>query len=219
MSAFLSGLLELLFPQGLSCLACGGPLAREQEVLCPACVAEWVSCERLERPGGLDALSWVASALMHEGSGRALVHRLKYEGLRVAAGPLGAAMAQILLGQWDGLVPVPLHSARERERGFNQALLLAQEVARHSGLPVRSPLVRTRATRQQAQLEASKRRQNLQGAFACRAQVRDMHLLLIDDVLTTGATAREAALALHRGGAAQVGILTATRARGTDQDG
>ena len=110
----------------------------------------------------------------------------------------------------DAVVPVPLHAARRRERGFNQA----DALARHLGLPVLGVLRRTRRTAVQADLPAARRHANVRGAFAVRPRtdVRGLTLVLVDDVCTTGATLYACASALVAAGAADVRALTAARA-------
>ena len=146
----------------------------------------------------------------------AAVQRLKYHGRRTLAGALGALLAERYPFAPDALlVPVPLHRARLGVRGFNQALLLARALGRRRGLPVAPRLlVRTRATEAQARLPAAERRRNLDGAFAVRAPhlCRARSIVLIDDVLTTGATADACARALLDAGAARVHVYTVGRA-------
>ena len=111
----------------------------------------------------------------------------------------------------DALIPVPLHPVRQRERTFNQAAALAQAVGRTLGLPVlEGLLIRARATALQASLHAQARRRNVAGAFALRpsARLRGRRVVLVDDVLTTGATIRACARVLAAAGARRVGVLT-----------
>lgn len=114
------------------------------------------------------------------------------------------------------LIPVPLHSARLRERGYNQALELAQPLARAFAIPLRADLlVRTRATPPQTGLDAKTRRRNLRGAFAlAEGTALPEHVALIDDVMTTGATLRECARVLRRAGVARVDVWALARAPG-----
>jgi ComF family protein len=153
---------------------------------------------------------------------REAIHALKYGRRPVLATPLGRLLAAVgpevapvALRDWtDGLVPVPLHPARHAERGFNQAELLAVPcAARWRCRLVTRALVRVRATVPQADLDADARRANVRDAFAVvrPAEVRDRRLLLVDDVLTTGATVAAAARALRAAGAAAVGVLTLAR--------
>lgn len=111
------------------------------------------------------------------------------------------------------LAPVPLHIGRLRRRGYDQALELARPLAQHLGLPLRDDLLRrVRATSAQSRLDAVARRRNVRGAFAVRGGVAlPTHVALIDDVMTTGATARAAATALLRAGVARVDVWVCAR--------
>jgi ComF family protein len=114
----------------------------------------------------------------------------------------------------DAIVPVPLHRARLRSRGYNQALELARPLAHALGIPIRHDLLlRTRATHAQSALDAKARRRNVRGAFALVDHaLLPAHVALFDDVMTTGATLREAALALRRAGVARVDVWVLARA-------
>jgi ComF family protein len=144
------------------------------------------------------------------------VQVLKYARRRALADALGQLLAERYpFAPTAVLVPVPLHISRLRERGFNQAVLLARRLGRARGLAVVSrALVRTRATHAQPGLTAAARRTNLAGAFALRpgTVVAGLELVLIDDVLTTGATADACARVLSAAGAARVDVYTVGRA-------
>ncbi|GMV04291.1 MAG: hypothetical protein AMXMBFR53_05720 [Gemmatimonadota bacterium] len=150
-----------------------------------------------------------------------LVHALKYEGWAELAGEMGHAMARVSLPSTAGgpprlVVPVPTTSGRVRRRGYNQALLLARAVAEARRLDLSEALVRTRGGATQVALHPSQRRANVRGVFAVRegetARLRGAHVLLVDDVLTTGATACAAATELARAGAEATTLLTFARA-------
>lgn len=154
-----------------------------------------------------------------DGTMRQAILLFKYGGRRTLARHLGRLMIESAgrlfdPSQFDLLVPVPLHPKRERTRGFNQAMLLAKEVGTGWGLRVdHRVLHRVRATEAQSG-GRREREDNVKGAFAVPRpdRVKDMRLLLIDDVFTTGATAGECARALLAAGAAEVGIYTLARA-------
>jgi ComF family protein len=144
---------------------------------------------------------------------RKAVHRFKYAGLRSLAGTLG----EILYDCWaaehwpvDVIVPVPLHPQRERQRGYNQSLLLARELSVHTALTIiDGVLLRTSPTQPQVGLSAAQRAENVRNAFDCQDDsLRGSKVLLVDDVLTTGATMRACAFALLEGKAAAVWGLT-----------
>jgi len=113
----------------------------------------------------------------------------------------------------DALVPVPLHRGRLRRRGYDQALELARPLARRLDLPLRDDVLRrVRATAAQSRLDAGARRRNLRGAFAVHAAVPlPVHVALVDDVMTTGATARSATTALLRAGVRRVDVWVCAR--------
>jgi ComF family protein len=155
----------------------------------------------------------------YEGSLRTLIHELKYRGRRRVAARLAelllaAPRATAVFGAGSVLVPVPLHPRRRRERGFNQAELLARELAVRVGLVLSAAaLVRRKDTPPQTGLSAAARRSNVEGAFAVRrrAQVAGRAVVLVDDVLTTGATARACVRVLREAGASEVRVVTAAR--------
>ena len=188
------------------CHVCGDPLPAWRAVSVPL-----GRCPRCRR-----AVRQVSSARAigaYEGSLRAIVHAFKYDGRRSIARTLGRLMrergAAILEGA-DAAVPVPLHAARRRERGFNQAA----DLARHLGLPVVHALGRIRPTAAQAGLPAARRHGNVRGAFVvtgAAAPLRHRTIVLVDDVSTTGATLEACARALKEGGVEEVRALTAAR--------
>jgi ComF family protein len=112
----------------------------------------------------------------------------------------------------DVVAPLPLHASRLHERGYDQAHLLAAAAARRFGLPLVPLLVRVRATRHQVGLDRRRRAQNVAGAFRADARAEGLRVCLVDDVLTTGATAAEGAGALLRRGAISVEVRTLARA-------
>src|SRR2546430_10192099 len=116
--------------------------------------------------------------------------------------------------RFDAIVPVPLHPAKQRERGFNQAGLLAEWLSSHIGVPLRPALERVRYTTTQTAFDRAERMRNLHDAFRLRknADVRRLRVLLIDDVLTTGSTLSECARVLKKAGAQSVYAATAARA-------
>ena len=153
----------------------------------------------------------------YEGTLRELIHLLKFRRIETLAAPLGHWLAQALPRErgYDAIVPVPLHWTRWLTRRFNQSELLAREVSRRTGIPLRLWLQRVKRTPQQAGLTAAKRRRNVAGAFrACvpGSKLAGSRVLLVDDVLTTGATLNAAAWALKRAGAKRITVLTVARA-------
>lgn len=158
-----------------------------------------------------------AVARFEDGPARTLVHRLKYSDRAEIARPIARWMARAgadILADADLLTPVPLHALRLWRRRFNQAAALAMEISRETGKPCRlTALLRVKATRSQVGLSRAQRAENVQGAFRAAAgtEVRGLNVVLIDDVLTSGATANAAARALLRAGASRVDVLVFAR--------
>lgn len=167
---------------------------------------------------GATAYDWARGFGAYEGELRHLIHLLKYRGMEPLARPLAERLASLVpqAGTIDLIVPVPLHRRRRRHRGFNQSELLAAELGRLVRLPVdRRLLRRRRDTETQTGLTHRQRRLNVQGAFEVRRpeRVAGKTIALVDDVITTGATAAACALTLRRAGAARVVVLALARAR------
>lgn len=143
-----------------------------------------------------------------------LIQRLKYREHLALAPRLGAVMAQRLRhGQPDIWLPMPLHANRLKERGFNQAVEIARELSAQTGVPMQAAwATRVRDTPPQAGLKREARRKNLRGAFACSEKVADLHVGIVDDVMTTGSTLDALAAALKQAGAKEVSCAVIARA-------
>lgn len=195
------------------CRTCGDPLPSWRVIS-----AALEQCPRCRRHRGLIDAARAAGA--YEGSLREILHAFKYEGRRGLASPLAAmirAAGAGILGDADGVVPVPLHAWRRMCRGFNQA----DDLARRLGVPVLRALWRVRATAPQTGLNAAARRRNVRHAFRLspllsrtRRQrwLEDRIVVLVDDVRTTGATLEACAAVLKGAGAREVRALTVARA-------
>jgi ComF family protein len=229
-------LLGLLYPP--HCAACGADTS-PGEHLCGTCrktvrTIERPFCEKCSEPfsGAIDGAFTcsncagrefhfdhaVARHLSH-GVVREFIHRFKYNRAIHLRTVLAEWLADTLEDERirstpaDFLVPVPLHSARRREREFNQAEVLAQLLSQRAGIPLLACIRRTRYTTTQTKLDREQRMENLHGAFQVRqtSQVLDRHLLLVDDVFTTGSTVDECARVLRQAGAASVRVVTVAR--------
>lgn len=180
--------LRTLLPR--PCPGCGAQLGREVG-LCPACRAELRPRLESHSPLAPRPVPHLITLGRYQGIGRRAVRALKYGGVRDLAVPLGQALGRgVPQDKWQihGVLAVPLHASRQRERGYNQAELLARQISDELQVPFVDILRRTRATSQQAKRHAAERQHALDGAFAVQGLVPVGTLLLVDDVLTTGAT-------------------------------
>lgn len=184
-----------------TCPVCGaqGPAP------CAGCAAELRPAPALPAPPGLDSC---AALLTYAGAGRELVARLKYRNARASVPFLARGMAAIVPYDIDLVTWAPTTPARRRRRGFDQARLLARAVARERGVPCR-PLLRRRAGPAQTGRDAAARHSG--PGFAARGAAGGRRILLVDDVVTTGATVAAASRALREAGAGEVHAVAAAR--------
>ena len=223
--------VNLVLP--VHCLGCG----QQGEIICTSCFStlpllERPFCDICADPGvvglcrscrGPDRssssfLSGIRAPFLMEGLVREAVHCFKYRNCRVAAPCLGGQMSIYLDANplpGDVLVPVPLHPKKLRERGYNQAELLARELSKGTGLKVETGfLARTRNTAPQARSgDGSMRQRNVDRAFECRGDAQGVSCILVDDVCTTGSTLNACAEALAAAGASSIWALTLARER------
>ncbi len=212
-------LSEFIYPP--ECVYCNESLDNYKEMLCASCIGSLdvasevrvhqgvIDFEHLRHPPNFDTVlaGWAYSPIVSE-----LIHQLKYEQRRRIADYMGCELGAILSSYaavWGNpvLLPVPLHRVRLRERGYNQSLLLAEKIAHEAGLLVQSRLLlRKRQTETQTMLNATARQKNVGGAFTLESHVNieGESFLLVDDVVTTGATMDACAEVLKGAGAAKV---------------
>lgn len=221
---YVEALADLFYPR--RCVGCS---RRASDVLCRPCFEALPEiapplCGRCGLPTSFEvygcdgcrtvdlAFEGARAPLRYEGVGKGAVHALKYGGYRPVVERLMAPLMAGSLGdeRFDAVIAVPLHRSRLAKRGFNQAELLGRAVAGRIGAPFLDTLRAVRGTRDQVELTALMRRENVAGAFAARGPVPG-RLLLVDDVMTTGATLNECARVLKTGGAREVHALTLCR--------
>jgi ComF family protein len=217
---------ERLVPPGEQGIVCGHCWSRVREPAHPR-------CQRCGHPFGRYGCQWcdylppfVRAARSYcwvsPGSGGRIIHALKYSGWRDAAPPMAQRIARLawprdVVEERAALIPVPLAASRERERGYNQSELIASWLARRWCIPVwNDALVRVRVTRTQTELTPGERLSNVAGAFRVRnsalAKLRGEHVVLVDDVVTTGATLAACASALFEAGSRIISYVTFGRA-------
>ena len=192
------------------CASCGLPFQSFQdtsEYLCGNCIL------RIPPYAGARSFGYYTGELSR------MIQGLKFQGRRNVAGLLAPLLTSTFFENWGRedfnlLVPVPLHPRRKRERGFNQSEVLTRLLARQLAVPWIPALIRVRPTVPQVGLTESQRQENVRKAFRCRnpRQISKSRVLLIDDVMTTGATVASAAQALRDAGALRVSVLTVARA-------
>lgn len=226
---WLNNIQHLLYPP--TCLLCGAPGEGDRD-LCPACHAGLphnpLSCRLCALPLAAHEEGVCGACLRHpppvDGSTVPFLYAppldhlllgLKFNQRLVNGRLLGGLMAEAILASGtelpDAILPVPLHPARLRERGYNQALELARPLARRLQLPLMPRLaLRSKATAAQSRLEQGERRRNIRGAFTLPGRVPG-HIAILDDVVTTGSTVGELARALRRAGAQRVVVWACAR--------
>jgi len=210
--------LDFVFPP--TCAVCGGLIAPQNPT--PVCDSCWDSLEEdrphyarttIEDPFFKDALA----LYLFSPEFKTIVHLLKYDQKTSTGRRLGHLLASKIPIQYfkksQLIIPVPIHHTRFRERGYNQAEVIAHGFSECTGIPVDTKsLRRKRSTQTHTKLHKQERRKNIGNAFAATRPRSGENILLIDDVMTTGATVNECAEALRKAGANEVKVLTAARA-------
>lgn len=204
-SALCEGCHDLLNKADHGCAICSKPLAVADAKQCGECMAN---------PPAFDAVIY---ASLYQAPMDHWVHQLKFGGQLTAA----RLMAEALLPELEYLssdipiIPVPLHPKRLLTRGYNQALEIAKIIARRQNRPVENDiLIRNKATQMQAELGEKQRAANVAGAFQCSQTIGHDHVLLLDDVMTTGQTLRACAKTLKKAGAQKVTAIVFARSKG-----
>lgn len=213
-----NALLALIYPVRAVCMGCSGAAGHEQGWLCPQCrerlAKSWIGASAV--PGEC-RVEGAAFAYHYAGPAGSIVRNMKYRGVH----RLGDMMARDMVRAIetiepicaDMVVPVPMHARRRHLRGYNQAEVLAENVARIKGLEMSCALKRPKYTRQQARLSGEERRNNIKNAITVVGDVAEKTILLVDDVYTTGATAAACEQALRNAGAKHVFLVCYTLAK------
>jgi len=178
------------------------PFSSELSSICGQCLKK------------LPPFSKVISFGVYEGALAEVINQLKFHNVRRLSKPLGTLLANVSLPVLDGIVPVPLHIKSLRERGFNQSLLIARTLSRKRNIPLfMDMLIKKKETPPQIGLSATERISNVRKAFTAQGKVKGLRILLVDDVVTTGATVKECSHELLNAGAREVTVATIARSR------
>lgn len=185
---------------GPSCRICAMPFSSEYSNICGQCLKK--------APPFLKVINYG----LYEGALAEAINQLKFHGVKRLSKPLGILLQRLDLPAMDGIVPVPLSIKGLRERGFNQSLLIARVISKEIKVPLLMDiLLKKKETPPQVGLSAKERLLNLKNAFEVKGNVDGLRLLLIDDVMTTGATVTECSKVLMKAGAKEVIVLTLAR--------
>lgn len=228
--ALISRLLNILYPS--LCPACGNP--SDQWTYSPVCSACWSQLKRYSGPSCMICALPVASEHaricgqcmqkappfsrvitygLYEGVLAQAIHQFKFHRIRRLSKPLGNLLLHLDIPHADGIIPVPLSKKGLIARGFNQSLLISHIIAKHTGITLCMDfLFKTKDTPPQIGLSARERLSNLKNAFEVHGNLKDLRVLLVDDVITTGATVRECSKMLMKAGAQEVIVLALARA-------
>lgn len=209
-------LWDLLFPP--KCPFCGSLLERSGDLICPDCQRELPWLTGAEGEKRVDFTTGCVAPLRYRDRVREAVHAYKFGGRSARSRAFGALVAQCVSdrgGSADLVSWPPLSRKRLRRRGYDQARLLAEKVGKTLGLPVEATLTKREVPAQSALSDEAARRANVLGAYVALApeRVRDKRVLLVDDVVTSGATLAECARVLQMAGAAEVSCAVLARAR------
>ena len=204
-------------PAGLVCEDCWNSLNVLPHPFCPTCRTFLnQSTRRCSSCLGSSSLSFNRSLGLFDPYYQTLLHHFKYKRKISLGKELGKRLGELLKQDefskdYDYLMPVPLHNARERERGYNQSKILAEEISELTFLPLLDKvLIRKKNTRDQTNLNAEERERNVRGAFVVRdnIELKGKKVILVDDVMTTGATLKECSRVLKEAGVKEVAGVT-----------
>ncbi|HAK88266.1 MAG TPA: ComF family protein [Nitrospiraceae bacterium] len=185
---------------GPACGICGRPAISVHTTLCEPCMKA--------RPPFSKALYYG----IYEGALKEAIHLLKFNGVKRLSKPLGLLLSELPLPEVDGIVPVPMHHKGLKQREFNQTAAIAARLSKKLRVPLmQNALKKTKETLPQTDVGGEERLKNLKNAFSVSGKISGMDLLLIDDVITTGATVRECAKTLIKSGAKSVAVVALAR--------
>lgn len=185
---------------GPECLICGLPVSSDVALRCGSC---------LEKPPYFSRIIYYG---IYDGTLRKAIHLLKFKGIKRLARPMAGLLSGLPIPAADGIVPVPLHSARLRDREFNQTALIGRHLSRFTGMPLLlDVLKKKRETPPQTDVTGKERLKNVKDSFTVTKDVTGLRIVIVDDVITTGATVDECARVLIKAGAESVFVVALAR--------
>lgn len=226
---FIDDLLNILFPN--LCCTCRNVLTKNEEVLCFKCRSELPKTnfqnfhenELIDRLFGKVSISFGIAYLYFYKSGitQKLLHQFKYNNYPGIGNMIGRWIGHELeqksmLKKTDLIIPVPLHPKKEKNRGYNQSLFLALGISEVTKIPVENKLLKRKYFNESQTLKSKEQRlKSVENAFQLQEnkEIKSKNILLVDDVITTGATLEACSLVMHRQGASEIGIATLAMAK------
>lgn len=199
-----------VFPEDCTCVFCDKECVQDANGLCAECAASLRFCNTVPQIRGIDE---IRSGVLYEGGVQNGIYRFKYHNQRYLAPYLANFLAVPNVWECEMIVPTPLSQARFLTRGYNQVALIAYELGKRTGIPVREDvLIRVKDTAPQYGLSLKERARNMRGAFQAHESCKGKTVLLLDDIYTTGSTLRACAKALRDSGVKSVYALTVCHA-------
>ncbi len=199
--------LNALYPEDAACCLCNREAVLNSNGMCENCAELVLPAPQVFLNEPVDE---AAAGILYNDAAADMIHRFKYYGCRYLGKSLSSFITLPDNWQADMIIPVPLHSARLKERGYNQSLILAEHLSMRCGVPVKADLLkRIRNTLMQSLTSREERRENVKDAFRASDRCAGMRIILVDDVITTGSTAEECVKALKAAGADKVYVIAA----------
>lgn len=184
---------------GYSCSVCGIPTVSEHASICEQCL-KGKPYKKILYYG------------LYEGALKEAIHQLKFNKVKRLSKPLSLLLSELQIPNADGIVPVPLHNKRLKQREFNQTAIIGRYLSKRLGMPLLlDVLKKIRETSPQTELSSEERSKNVKNAFSASEKVKGLDIILLDDVVTTGATVKECSAALIKAGAKSVTVLALAR--------
>ncbi len=211
LKSLFNDVFQIFYPN--ICQICAAPMPANRRYICASCYKGLLPFDQKYYPLLIQRMDnkqfeKIYIAFQFTEMFKNMIHLLKYSGYQNIATLFASSLSPLITGTYDCITSVPLHPQKERERGFNQSTLIAGELGKILDIPFRQCLSRTRYTRSQTKLNRKARKENMQNAFELISDVNNQKILLLDDVITTGATLNACAGTLNAGKCKRVDAVT-----------